>query len=419
MIKWSRVRLYLSILSCEGLFATGMERLQFSENPTDEQAAAIQKVKQWRDAPLYDYAGAMHVHSTYSDGAGTVEDVAAAANEAGLDFVLLCDHSNLDAITNGDDGWRGKTLVLVGTEVTTDTGHLLALDVPPSFLPVTLEAHQTQREIMGQGGISLIALPCDLKDHWRDFDKRVQGTGLEVFNLSAIARTKINLPGLAMIWRRYNGPERDKAFHLVSARPAREIACWDSQIQPKSGERRYQPVVGIASLDAHAVMKFAGKTYPFPTYAEIFRTLRTHVITESPMSPKDDTAKSKALVHDAIRRGRCYMSYDNYGDASGFRYYASESLDAPVSSALMGDEIETGEGKVLICRAPHNRSIIRLFRDGELVRTILSGTLVHSAAQPGSYRVEVYTYKYRFGQFCAGVKPWIFSNPIYVQPESA
>jgi nitrogenase molybdenum-iron protein alpha/beta subunit len=45
----------------------------------------------------YDYKGAIHVHSTYSDGTGTVEEIMQAANEAGLDFVV---------ITTTHDRWR-------------------------------------------------------------------------------------------------------------------------------------------------------------------------------------------------------------------------------------------------------------------------------------------------------------------------
>ena len=36
--------------------------------------------------------------------------------------------------------------------------------------------------------------------------------------------------------------------------------------------------------------------------------------------------------------------------------------------------------------------------------------------EPGVYRVEVYLYKHRLGNLCLSAKPWIFSNPIYVQP---
>ena len=182
--KWSRARLVLSIITCEGLFATWRERLQVAPGVGSVSGAdSAQTVPQY-----YDYAGSLHVHSTYSDGTGTVEEIADAANKAELDFIILCDHSNLDARRYGQDGWQGRTLVLAGTEITTDTGHLLALDVPVSFLPAPSNAVKAQRAILETGGVGFIALPLDLKDHWRNFDRRIPNIGLEVFNLSAIAR---------------------------------------------------------------------------------------------------------------------------------------------------------------------------------------------------------------------------------------
>ena len=47
-------------------------------------------------------SGAIHVHTTYSDGSGTVPEVAAAAQEAGLAFVILSDHDTLKAL---EEGW--------------------------------------------------------------------------------------------------------------------------------------------------------------------------------------------------------------------------------------------------------------------------------------------------------------------------
>src|SRR5690606_25643630 len=54
---------------------------------------------------LFDKTGVIHVHTRYSDGAGTVRRVAQAAVRAGLDFVIVTDHDTLAGLENGDDGW--------------------------------------------------------------------------------------------------------------------------------------------------------------------------------------------------------------------------------------------------------------------------------------------------------------------------
>lgn len=427
VLKWSRVRLYLSILTCEGLFATIRERIQVAAPGQDQQARPVGRIRipehAPRDPDFYDYCGAMHVHSTFSDGAGTVADVADAANHAGLDFLLLSDHATMEARTQGQDGWYGRTLMMVGTEVATDTGHLLALAVPDAFLPCSGNAIEDQERILALGGIGFIALPCDLKDHWRDFGAWRPGIGLEVFNLSAIARTKINLPALAIIWMRYKGKRPHRAFHLVAARPSAELKLWDSLISPAADGAACEPVVGIASVDAHAVMKFGGKSYPIPTYQEVFRTLRTHVLLDKPLLgtlPQEDqkaaSIPDQARVHGAIRSGHCYMAYDNYADSTGFVFQARQ--DDRSANLLMGDSLEMDgdDSFVLSAKAPRSRSFIRLYRNGEVIASGRGGWLEHKVTEPGAYRVEVYLYRRRLGNICYGTKPWIFSNPIYLQP---
>ena len=433
MLKWSRVRLYLSILTCEGLFATLRERIQYAP-PPPAKPITTGRGGQTLGVPRFnDYAGALHIHSTYSDGAGTVGEIAQAANQAGLDYLILCDHSSLQARADGEDGWRGRTLILIGTEVTTDTGHLLALDVPDSYLPAPHEAVAAQQAIQQSGGLGFVALPCDLKDHWRDFGRLQDGIGLEVFNLSAIARTKINLPALAEVWRRYHSRHPQRAFHLVSARPTQELRLWDRLMAPLEPGLPARRVVGIASLDAHAVMKFARRSYPFPTYEETFRTLRTHVVTASALSYGEVPAgrrkaaqeKDSALLYSALAAGHCYMAYDNYADPTGFVFEAGPtgSRSTLMPLALMGDALTLPldpaghpADLVLTAQSPRTRSLVRLYKDGRLVAAARGGRLEYPVQSPGVYRVEVFLYRTRLGSLCLGAKPWIFSNPIYVQP---
>src|SRR4051812_40244876 len=67
-------------------------------------------------APV-DLACVVHCHSTYSDGTGTVPQIARAAARAGADAVLLTDHDTVAAKDRGEEGWYGTVLVCVGFEV--------------------------------------------------------------------------------------------------------------------------------------------------------------------------------------------------------------------------------------------------------------------------------------------------------------
>ncbi|MFD5315816.1 CehA/McbA family metallohydrolase [Streptomyces sp. NPDC127098] len=78
------------------------------------------------------YRGDSHVHSVCSDGGEmTPEQLAAAAREAGLDFLATTEHKS--AATHGVWGRcaNDDLLVILGEEVTTRTGHWLALGIRP------------------------------------------------------------------------------------------------------------------------------------------------------------------------------------------------------------------------------------------------------------------------------------------------
>ncbi len=75
------------------------------------------------------YRGDCHLHTVYSDGKRTLEQLAALARAAGLDFINSSDHN-----TNGAHAYLGPyadddLLILTGEEITTRNGHFLAIGV--------------------------------------------------------------------------------------------------------------------------------------------------------------------------------------------------------------------------------------------------------------------------------------------------
>jgi hypothetical protein len=77
------------------------------------------------------YRGDCHVHSVYSDGELTPEQLATGARAAGLDFLATTEHNT----SNAHGAWGRHAgddlLVILGEEVTTLTGHWLALGIHP------------------------------------------------------------------------------------------------------------------------------------------------------------------------------------------------------------------------------------------------------------------------------------------------
>ncbi|MCX4850838.1 CehA/McbA family metallohydrolase [Streptomyces sp. NBC_00893] len=77
------------------------------------------------------YRGDCHVHSVHSDGELTPEQLAAGARAAGLDFLATTEHNTAAAHGAWNRHVGDDLLVILGEEVTTRTGHWLALGVRP------------------------------------------------------------------------------------------------------------------------------------------------------------------------------------------------------------------------------------------------------------------------------------------------
>ncbi|HTI25686.1 MAG TPA: CehA/McbA family metallohydrolase [Kutzneria sp.] len=77
------------------------------------------------------YRGDCHVHSVHSDGELTPEELAVRARAAGLDFIATTEHNSAAAPGTWGPLADDDFLILLGEEVTTKTGHWLALGLDP------------------------------------------------------------------------------------------------------------------------------------------------------------------------------------------------------------------------------------------------------------------------------------------------
>ena len=64
------------------------------------------------------------------------------------------------------------------------------------------------------------------------------------------------------------------------------------------------------------------------------------------------------------------------------------------------------------------RILLRLYEDGKVLASSVGGALsVTLPARPGAYRIEAYQYTAQVGPLFLGVRPWVWSNPIYITNE--
>jgi len=109
-------------------------------------------------------------------------------------------------------------------------------------------------------------------------------------------------------------------------------------------------------------------------------------------------------VWEALGEGRVYVAFDWLCDATGFDFVALEGDQRHE----MGSRITLADGLVLHAQSPH-RGHWTLLRNGLPVLEAEGDTMQYPVAESGVYRAEVAL------QVAGESKPWILSNPIYVQ----
>ncbi|PSP89175.1 phosphoesterase [Halobacteriales archaeon QS_4_69_34] len=102
----------------------------------------------------------LHAHSALSfDGRDPIELLLAQAEAVGLDALAVTDHDGIDASREAAERAPDFGLVgIVGSEVTSAAGHVLALDIEEG-VPAGLPFAETLSAIHEQGGLAVVPHP--------------------------------------------------------------------------------------------------------------------------------------------------------------------------------------------------------------------------------------------------------------------
>ncbi len=344
------------------------------------------KVGDW-----YHYAGAIHVHTTESDGTKTLEEVSAIGERAGLDFILFTDHMNLNNLDAGKEGFHGKLLALVGYEHNDidDNNHYMVFDTPRVY-GKDLSSAEYVRDSGRDNAIGIIAHPDEVRDRmgqyppfpWTDWN--VDGyTGIELWNQMSE-------------WMERLTPT-NKLIMAFSPRKSmigpdvKTLARWDEV-------NRTKKIVGVASVDAHAfpikVGPFTVEIFPYKVH---FRSLRTYLILPEPMS--SDFSVAKKQVYDAIRDCRVFGAHIRWGDPVDFQFTGRSGAERVVAGGRLSN-LKDAALEVQLPSPAH----IRMIGNGRKLVEAVGRELQFNPTEPGIYRVEAWKQG----------KCWIFSNHIRI-----
>jgi hypothetical protein len=328
--------------------------------------------------------GAWHVHTTRSDGRGSLDEVVAAARGAGLQFVVVTDHN---VLTPEEQGYRDGVLVVQATEASTAFGHVVALGVPRALSPAERK-DDPLGAIAALGGHAVLAHPLHPRRPFTGWG-RGPWRGLEIVSNDTawgevVAERAWGRVALAAAVLPFDGA---RAVLALDDGSPDELRRFDDEVRaapraPPGGA----PRVLLCSADAHG----------YPSYEAAFSAFSMHL----PLAFTGDAAADVRAVVAALTDGSAACVLDGVAPAAGVRLAAAGE----------------GSGIALHVEAPDLRpASFTLLRDGVPVETrpapVPAGAAVVTFAcgaagcPPGDYRAE--------GRWDG--RPWIFTNPVAIE----
>lgn len=351
------------------------------------------------DNPLQSYykKGVYHLHSTFSDGTGSLQEITWAASSLNLDFIILTDHGRPNIQCANSTDYYKNVLLIGGSEFSLNCGHLAAMGfkIPDYIFPP--EPQEAIDEVIADGGVCFISHPYD-RIPWTDWDVD-NFTGIEVLSASSCAG-KLNIFQFLAILVRY--PFNGKYALLNSLKyPEQNIKKW---ISVNNSGKYY----GIYSLDAHAKLALSRKIqFHFPSYKAMFEILTVYVKVNE--EPKENPEESAAIIISALKKGNFFNVIEAIAPANGF---AACFVREDGSIIEMGGSSEIDRGLIRITLPFSFATDIIVKRNGALYKKIAGNTkgeVEIDVMQSGVYFIEVYVSKNSFNKL-----PWILTNPFFI-----
>ena len=350
--------------------------------------------------------GVFHVHTSRSDGSGSVDEVAAAARVAGLDFVIVTDHG--DGTRGAEASYRRGVLVIEAVEISTGGGHYIAVGMPAAPYPLGGDARGVVEDVHRLGGFGVVAHPTSPRRELRWTDWSLPVDAVEWINGDSQWRDDGTAALLGVAARYWFRPEESLASLL--SRPVDALAHWDAAAQRR-------PTVGVAGTDAHARLATGagddrytdGLTLRVPSYETLFRAYGLRVELTGPFTG-DAVGDARHLVAQ-LEAGRVYTAVDAVARPPRFSYSGTHSEGR---RARMGESVSSDQQPLALTAtvAAPDDATLRLLRNGKSIAETVGRSLVYEVAAdagPAAYRVEVHL------AMAPGEPPvpWIVSNPIY------
>ncbi len=346
--------------------------------------------------------GVIHVHTRASDGSGTLPEVISAAREANLSYLAVTDHNvamDRSAAAYDQPGFA----LIPGEEVSTNSGHFLALGVSGSWSQTPRhDARALLAASHRAGGANFVAHPFGTKQRWTDWVTS-DFDGLEIWNDDAVWR--LNNPLDLAIFAILYPVNPQLAMVRLARTPEQNLAEWDELLAQR-------PIAGICGADAHAAVHVRHRIFArFPSYLLLFRLAREHILLGPQPADEDPNLATSDMLLEALKKGQAFCALDGLYPAGGF----AEHISSGGIEGGPGDTVVWSNHAHLQVAVPSGSSLplIKVFRDGREFVEKQGWTFDTPIPGPGRYRTEVYLRQPGFTGWRRWTL-WIFANPIYV-----
>ncbi len=336
---------------------------------------------------IYSYIGAVHVHSTCSDGTGDINYISKAAKKAGLDWIVITDHNCFDI----DEGFYNGVLVIKGEEIGYLNYHYLALGIDKVIKETDPKTYVEQ--VRTKGGFGFAAHPDEEETRpnnnppIRWVDKSIIPDGIEIWNWFSQWADKLSDKTLFGLIYAYLFKHR-----LISKPNEKTLKWWD-----ELNNQTEKIVPAIVGVDAHAlkIKKYIIPVTIFP-YKDMFKTFSNIITVEEPLSDDFQTAKNQILK--ALQSGNNLMVNRKTCKILPKIYIKNLAKSISFEKSLILDE------QTFLSVNINKFAEIKIIKDGKVIADEYAKSLDFHITEQGKYRVEI----------LVSGKGFAYSNPINI-----
>ena len=352
-----------------------------------------------QEASRYRYCGAIHIHTTFSDGTGDLKTIVRAAKKAGLRWIIVTDHNAIDI----EEGIFDGVYVIRAEEISPNSqNHYLVLGTnnviypsenPQEYVDKVREqdgfgfaAHPDEGFAMDKNGNPV---PRKNSHHcipWTD--KNVIPDGVEIWNWFSNWADNLDESSLLTLAYAFFFKHRN-----VKNPSALTLNWWD-----KLNNVGEKIVPALGGVDAHALLvkDYFVPLYIFP-YQTCFKTINNVINLKEPLSLDFEEAK-KQILNAVISGNNIIIN----------RHIEKDTPDICIKNnnkcAFCGEGINLDENTKLNIRV-NKMSDLRVLLNGKEIYSVKTKSCSLPLAEKGKYIVEFF----RKGRGFA------YTNPIVVK----